>query len=103
MISNVCFATYTDTVKKCATLVPVFTNNKTTELFPNPAFDELNIKTDPGSYGSFSISNDLGQLMMEGKISSTLTKASIGFLPTGVYYIALKGNSEPEILKFEKK
>jgi uncharacterized repeat protein (TIGR01451 family) len=72
------------------------------QIFPNPATDELSIITQQGDYKSFSISNLMGQVKLEQEINSTQTTINIQSLPTGVYYITLKGDHGTMVEKLVK-
>lgn len=72
-------------------------------IFPNPACDELNIKSESGVYSSFTITNAVGKQLINQKLSGTQTKVSLKSLPSGFYYISLKGEGGSEIQKFIKR
>jgi hypothetical protein len=79
------------------------TGNKIkTAIYPNPATFELTITTDQGAYYSFTITNAIGQVMMGEPISNTETDLNIKSLPSGLYYVNLKGDSGAKVLKFVK-
>lgn len=71
-------------------------------IFPNPATNELVIISDKGAYSSFSITNQLGQVMMQGTISGTQTTTDIRSLAPAMYYITLKGDQGTKVEKFIK-
>ncbi len=71
-------------------------------LYPNPATDELTIKTANSSYTSLTISNSIGQAMMQQTISNTQTKVNVKALPAGLYYVTIKGESGNSVQKFVK-
>ncbi len=75
-------------------------NNVT--LYPNPATDELTIKTANSSYTSLTISNSIGQVMMQQAISNTQTKVNVKALPAGLYYVTVKGENGNSVQKFVK-
>ena len=70
-----------------------------TELYPNPATDELIIKTDSKAYTSFTITNIMGQQLMEQNILSATSKVNIGALPAGVYYVTFRREGGGELVK----
>ena len=72
------------------------------EVFPNPAYDELTIKMDAGAYTSFSISNNIGQVMIQQKLTAAQTDVNVKALPVGVYYITFKGANGKSTQKFVK-
>lgn len=78
-------------------------SNKTNvTLYPNPATDELTIKTATSSYTSLTISNSIGQVMMQQTISNTQTKVNVKALPAGLYYVTVKGENGNSVQKFVK-
>ena len=70
-------------------------------IYPNPATDELTIKTDE-QYNSYTISNNLGQQMLQADLQVKETKLSIKSLPSGIYYLSLEGESGTAVRKFVK-
>ena len=63
--------------------------------------NELTIKTDK-QYASYTMSNSIGQVMMQHSLNNKETKADIHTLPSGIYYISLKGEGGAEVRKFVK-
>ena len=99
-------AVLTNTVENivgCASLsvmdVPAGEN---VSLFPNPAKDELLIKMDKDAFQSYTIANQLGQVLMQHEINSVQTKVNIKMLPAGVYYVNFRGASGNAVQKFVK-
>jgi hypothetical protein len=72
------------------------------ELYPNPAINELTIKTMQGDFSSLSITSSVGNIVMQHTVSGTSTKLDIQTLPAGIYYVTLKGNSGVKVGKFVK-
>ncbi len=72
------------------------------DIYPNPANDELTIKTGTGDYQTFTISNDVGQLMIQQQVTAAQTTVNIQMLPAGLYYITLHGNAGTQVRKFVK-
>ncbi len=70
-------------------------------IYPNPATEELTIKTEK-QFTSFTITNSLGQEMMKRNMNSKESKVNIKNLSTGIYYISLKGEDGTEVRKFVK-
>ncbi len=75
----------------------------TLQVYPNPANDELNIKMGKDAYSSFTITNIMGQSMLQQRLITTLTKTDISTLPAGIYFITLKGENGTKVLKFLKQ
>jgi uncharacterized repeat protein (TIGR01451 family) len=73
------------------------------QIYPNPATDELTIKTERGAYQSFTISNSLGQQFIEQQFDAAMTAVNIKTLPAGLYYISLRGESGVKTEKFVKR
>ena len=71
-------------------------------IYPNPATYELTIKTNPGDYNAFGICNELGQIIIRSQITSGQTTVNIKSLPSGLYYIIIKGDSGTKTQKFVK-
>ena len=76
--------------------------NTEIKLYPNPAYETLNIETAPGMYSSFSIYNATGQLLVSHTIGSVLTSLDVRSLPNGVYLIYFQGIKGNTVTKFVK-
>jgi uncharacterized repeat protein (TIGR01451 family) len=87
----------------CPTGVPEIAGKNNVALFPNPATNTLTIKMDDGAYSSCTISNTLGQSVMQQQLNSTQTNIAISSLPPGMYYVTLYGEHENKVLKFVKQ
>ncbi len=83
------------------TAVPVV-GNSNISVYPNPANDELTIKTDQTVYHSFIITNSLGQSLLQQDISAPQTTVNIQSLPAGLYYITFRGDNGQAVQKFVK-
>jgi uncharacterized repeat protein (TIGR01451 family) len=75
----------------------------TVQVYPNPATDELNIKMNQSDFSSFTVTNSMGQTLIQQPLTNTLTKTNIKFLPAGVYYITLKGENGNQVQRFVKQ
>lgn len=73
---------------------------KNIKVFPNPATNELTINADKNIYHSYTISNSMGQTMIEQDIHNTQTTINIRLFPAGIYYITLKDSCGSEVRKF---
>jgi len=71
-------------------------------LYPNPATNELTIKTPGNNYSSFIITNLMGQQMMQQSIEGADTKLNIATLPAGVYFVTFIGETGEVVKKFVK-
>ncbi len=87
----------------CPTSVPEIAGKNNVALFPNPATNTLTIKMDDGAYSSCTISNTLGQAVMQQQLNGTHTNISVAALPPGMYYVTLYGEQENKVLKFVKQ
>jgi len=87
----------------CASALGVVTiiPNKV-QIFPNPTSEELTIKMDPHAYNSFTITNNVGQVLMQQQLNTTQTIVSVKSIPAGMYYITLKGDNGNTVQKFVK-
>ncbi len=98
--SHISYVGYTS---RNTTAVPnVILNQGTFNLFPNPAYDALNIETDPAVFSNCSITNYIGAVVMQYDIRSAQTTLDIKNLPPGLYYFKITGASGSAIKKFVK-
>ena len=104
--STGCRINYTDssiTVPGCRpAFVSTPLSTPTLSIFPNPATNELTIKTTGNSYSSYTITNLIGQQMMTGAILENDTKVNIATLPARVYFIEFSGENGDVVKKFVK-
>ena len=93
----------TDNIIGCPNpeIVPILEESKTL-LYPNPATEELTIKTAKDAYQTFCITNTFGQLLRQNKLNATETKIDVNTLAAGVYYIILRGEMGSKTEKFVK-
>jgi uncharacterized repeat protein (TIGR01451 family) len=82
--------------------VKTVTQNSKIDLFPNPVTNQLTIKMLEGSYSLLTITNAMGQAMMQQRINSALTRVNTSSLPAGLYYISLTGANGTETRKLIK-
>ena len=71
-------------------------------LYPNPANDILTINTGNNSYNSLTITNTIGQSVLTQTTNTAQTKVNVKNLPSGIYYVTLRGESGIKVQKFEK-
>ncbi|MCD6011365.1 MAG: repeat containing protein [Flavipsychrobacter sp.] len=71
-------------------------------LYPNPTTNHLTIKTEQNAFSSFTITNSMGQVLMQQAMNSEVTIADVKALPTGLYYVTLKGETGTKTMKFVK-
>ncbi len=91
-------------ISNSASIVATDPAKKKIKLFPNPVEDNLFL--DPG----FQMDNPLckiidlkGQIIHVFKSNSLSNKINVNFLPAGVYFLTIDGDSKPVVLKFIKK
>jgi hypothetical protein len=106
-ITNICgsnAATIPITVVDCAHLnvSNVAALGDIIHIFPNPANDQLTIQMDTLNYQTITISNNIGQTLIQSSVKDKTTQLSVGSLPPGLYYITLKGNDGCVVRKFVK-
>lgn len=66
-------------------------------VYPNPATDLLYLENIPAKSAEFSIFNTLGQTVMTGTTSGTI---SVAGLESGLYFVQLKGDHFQQTAKF---
>lgn len=74
------------------------------QLFPNPVVNNLNLYSNSLSINNVSISNNLGQLVLNKRFKNTphSVQIAIGKLPAGIYYVTIntdKGIIRKKIVK----
>jgi len=72
------------------------------QIFPNPTTDELIIQSTNQLISQFTITNSIGQQLLQQPITGTQTKVNVSSLPAGLYYINLKGDNGSYVRKFVK-
>lgn len=72
------------------------------ELYPNPATNQLTIKTLHGDYSSLAIMSSVGNTVMQHEITGISTSIDVASLPAGIYYITLKGTGGVTVGRFVK-
>ncbi len=71
-------------------------------LYPNPASDELTVRATSGTFRSYTITNELGQVVKKGDINGNATSVHVWELPAGLYIVSLRGDTEATKLMFVK-
>ncbi len=116
---NIYYSCYCNQIRKITNYIPGLPNasnycgetslpgvqpdNEKMSLFPNPATDELHIKTEQGAYNTFTITNSIGQKIMQQPISQTETSVPIHALRSGIYFITFKGEHGVQVQRFVKE
>lgn len=77
-------------------------NNKTV-LYPNPnsGFFKLSLESNHGKV-NYEIYNNVGNLIYKGNTDKSTLDINLPNIPTGVYFISLKGDNYKETIKFIK-
>ncbi len=86
----------------CPTSVKELHNTNSFYIYPNPATDELSVKTDNETYTALSITNTMGQQIMQQPFSNSQTTVDVKMLSPGLYYITLRGEQGSVVKKFLK-
>ncbi len=95
---------FNNRIRKVSTTAstPTILRGSNAIVYPNPATDKINIKTDNGHYDSATITNILGQAVISQELHSAYTMIVISQLPAGLYYLALRGENDTQLMKFQK-
>ena len=68
-------------------------------FYPNPARDQVIIKSNFTGSKSFSIFSINGQEVITGKLNTNITKIGVGHLPKSIYILKIKNNFYKFLLK----
>jgi len=77
-------------------------SNAVVAIYPNPANDELTVAVNSGSYNTLQVTNMMGQVIATKQVDGKINKVDVKSLPSGIYYIVLKGEDGVKVQKFEK-
>ncbi len=78
--------------------------NAGVHLFPNPANNQLTIKTDSRLMDSnYTVLNIMGQTVRSGKITSNNTLLEVGNLPCGSYFVQIQSKDGNSVSRFVKE
>ncbi len=86
----------------CPNSVAEIRKGHVVHIYPNPATNQLTIKTEQDAYTSFTISNSMGQVLAQQAIVAAQTNVDIKSLAPGLYYVTMKGESGVKTMKFVK-
>lgn len=106
-VTNVCgtsAATRLINIANCVEGIatPVSPSLTAVNLHPNPTGEALTVEVAPGSYTSLSVTNQLGQILIQQSITGAQTNVRVGTLAPGMYFIALQGRQGVVVRKFVK-
>ncbi len=71
-------------------------------VYPNPAYDVLNVETEGTAIASYTITNSVGSVVLTNAINTKLAQVNIKALPSGLYFINLKGMEGTVVRRFVK-
>ncbi len=91
-----------ENIVSCATLNQQNITSGCIEIYPNPTSNQLSVKTDNDTYTSLSITNTMGQQIMQQQFSASQSNVDVKMLPPGLYYIMLRGEQGSVVKKFVK-
>ena len=82
----------------------VTSQNKASKVsvYPNPSNNAVTIIADNTSYTIAIFTNVLGQQVLAQSLTASQTKVNISSLPTGMYYVTLRGAFGVKVVMFEK-
>ncbi len=106
--------TYSDTLTGCSvstlfTVIVCFDKVNTVqadqgvEIYPSPATEALTVKINKGTFGSFIITNEMGQVVQQQLITAEHTEVNVKSWPAGLYNITLSGDNGNIARKFIKR
>jgi hypothetical protein len=72
-------------------------------VYPNPFTNTLNIKVPISNQSSFSISDALGRVVIEGKLTDPDTVLNTADLKEGIYFLTIRINKESKTIKILKR
>ena len=71
-------------------------------IFPNPATDELTIESADQPIRKCTITNSIGQVMVQLPVRGSQANVNVSNLPPGLYYVMLDCEDGVKAMKFEK-
>ena len=86
----------------CPTAVVDLKKSADIRIYPNPTGKEFTISTADNSYQSYTLTNTLGNIMLQQPMQPKQTKVDIHQLPAGIYYITLHGTNGNIVRKIVK-
>jgi hypothetical protein len=96
----------TDKQTQCTSVMTgnvVFAKDPTVHISPNPAHNQLTLEMDKDAYTTYTISNEVGQVLVNEVISAGTTVINIRNLASGMYFIIFRGNQGTKVMKFVKE
>ncbi len=71
-------------------------------VYPNPAQTQITIQAGMNAYQSVSITNTMGQELLQQAVTGTQTTVQVSGLAAGIYFIVLHGGNGTHVEKFVK-
>jgi uncharacterized protein YjdB len=99
-----CATTYNVTVNPlpCPALGVEQVTKASVEIFPNPAHDEITISMTEGAFNSLTITNNIGQVVIQQQLAKGATSVNIRSLPSAIYYATFRGDNGIVVKRFIK-
>jgi len=88
-------------VSSLTSIGPVQSNQNKIVLFPNPVADVLNVQGKISANTKVKFYNPFGQFLLEEKINAD-RKINVSTLPAGMYWVEIKNEDQPVVLKMVK-
>ncbi len=114
---NIYFSCFCNKIRKVTGYLPGLAGNKNdcgetvvddviasdeVKLFPNPVTDVLHINTTNRMYQTLTITNSIGQTILQQNINATETAIPVSKLAADIYYISLRGSAGVAVKRFVK-
>jgi uncharacterized repeat protein (TIGR01451 family) len=71
-------------------------------IYPNPVSDLLHIKAAATTFKSATITNTIGQIVVTAETNKADATIDVRSLPSGIYFLYLKGDGQSSVQRFEK-
>ncbi len=100
-----CATTYNVTVNPlpCPSLGVQQFSKASVEIFPNPGHSEITISMMEGSFNSLTITNNIGQVVLQQPLTKGETSVNIRTLPAAIYYVTFRGDNGTVVKRFIKE
>lgn len=96
----------TDKQTQCTSVMSgnvVFSKDPTVHLSPNPAHNQLTLEMEKDAYTTYTISNDVGQVLANETLGAGTTVINIRNLASGMYFITFRGSQGTKVMRFVKE
>jgi hypothetical protein len=87
----------------CPTLLLPTTQTRDLRIYPNPTGDLLHIDMTADTYESCTVTNSIGVLVASQSLTQQHNTLNVRALPTGMYYVTLRGIGGVSLRKFVKE